>query len=47
MTVVLHQDDDVARLRELVRDERKALQRDRYRVVLLLTVVKFVRAQVV
>jgi transposase len=35
MTVVLHQDDDVARLRELVRDERKALQRDRYRVVLL------------
>ncbi len=35
MTVVLHQADDVARLRQLVRVERKALQRDRYRVVLL------------
>jgi|1185.fasta_scaffold475342_1 transposase len=35
MTVVLQQDDDVAKLRQLVRDERKAVQRDRYRVVLL------------
>ena len=35
MTVVLHQADDVARLRQWVRDERKALQRDRYRAVLL------------
>jgi transposase len=35
MTVVLGHDDDLALLRELVRDERKALQRDRYRVVLL------------
>jgi len=35
MTVVLHRDDDVARLRRLVRDEGKAIQRDRWRVVLL------------
>lgn len=35
MTVVLHQADDVARLRELARDQGKALQRDRYRAVLL------------
>jgi len=35
MTVALHQANDVARLRQLVRDERKALQRDRYRAVLL------------
>lgn len=35
MTVVLHHDDDPSRLRQLVRDEPKALQRDRYRVVLL------------
>jgi len=35
MTVVLDRDDDLKRLRQLVRDERKALQRDRYRVVLL------------
>ena len=35
MTVVLHHDDDLVRLRQLVRDERKALQRDRYRAVLL------------
>ena len=35
MTVVLQQGDDVARLRQLACDQRKALQRDRYRVVLL------------
>lgn len=35
MTVVFYQDGDVSRLRQLVRDEPKALQRDRYRVVLL------------
>jgi len=35
MTVVLGQDDDLARLRRLIREEGKALQRDRYRVVLL------------
>jgi transposase len=35
MRVVLRHDDDLARLRQLVRDERKAVQRDRYRVVLL------------
>ena len=35
MTVELHGDGDLERLRQLVRDERKAIQRDRYRVVLL------------
>ena len=35
MTVVLRQAEDLVCLRQLVRDERKALQRDRYRVVLL------------
>jgi len=35
MTVVLGQDDDLPRLRQFVRDERKAIQRDRYRAVLL------------
>ena len=35
MTVELHGSEDLARLRRLVRDERKAVQRDRYRVVLL------------
>jgi putative transposase len=35
MRVVLHQEDDVVRLRELVQEEGRAIQRDRYRVVLL------------
>ena len=35
MTVELHHVEDLDRLRRLVRDERKAVQRDRYRVVLL------------
>ncbi len=35
MTVDLHDAEDIERLRQQVRDERKALQRDRYRVVLL------------
>jgi len=35
MTVELHHVEDLDRLRRVVRDERKALQRDRYRVVLL------------
>src|SRR3982751_4716669 len=35
MTAVLRQSDDLVRLRQLVREERKAIQRDRYRVVLL------------
>jgi transposase len=35
MTVELHRLEDLDRLRRLVRDERKAVQRDRYRVVLL------------
>lgn len=35
MTVALHDAGDLDRLRQRVRDERKAVQRDRYRVVLL------------
>jgi putative transposase len=35
MTVELHHAGDLDRLRQLVRDEPKAVQRDRYRVVLL------------
>jgi transposase len=35
MTVELHGAGDLDRLRQLVRDERRAIQRDRYRVVLL------------
>jgi transposase len=35
MTVELHDAADLDRLRQRVRDERKAVQRDRYRVVLL------------
>ena len=35
MRVELHHVQDLDRLRQLVRDERKAIQRDRYRVVLL------------
>lgn len=35
MTVELHHPEDLDRLRQLVRDQRKAIQRDRYRVVLL------------
>jgi transposase len=35
MTVILHHPDDVNRLIQLVAAERKAIQRDRYRVVLL------------
>lgn len=35
MMVVLQNADDLDRLRERARDERKAVQRDRYRVVLL------------
>jgi transposase len=35
MTVELHGSEDFDRLRRLVHDERKAVQRDRYRVVLL------------
>ena len=35
MTVELHGSADLDRLRRLVRDERKAVQRDRFRVVLL------------
>lgn len=35
MKLSLHQRDDLDRLRELVADEREALQRDRYRAVLL------------
>lgn len=35
MTVSLHDPGDVKRLRQLVAAERKAIQRDRYRVVLL------------
>jgi transposase len=35
MTVTLHDPDDLARLRDLVGTERRAIQRDRYRVVLL------------
>lgn len=35
MTVELHEAGDLDRLRQRVRDERKAVQRDRYRVVLL------------
>jgi hypothetical protein len=35
MTVKLHGPSDVERLRQLVATERRAIQRDRYRVVLL------------
>jgi transposase len=35
MTVTVHHPDDVYRLSQLVAAERKAIQRDRYRVVLL------------
>jgi len=40
MKLMLHQPEDLDRLRELVSGERRALQRDRYRAVLLVAAEK-------